>query len=140
MNLKKRKLLTILICGFATLMCMPCYTSAENYKYWYGETWPASWVKVPWTEDNQKNALMKSIQKAINRVLGILSLIALVLCLYAWFKIMTSWGDSKQYSAWWSILKNAAIWLAIIWLSRLIVSLIFRLINGAANSTLNEWW
>lgn len=125
-------------------VCLLGFTSIYNstsaqYQYWYWEVWPAGEVKVPWHWKNTERALIDTIQTAINRVLWMLSLIALVLCLYAWFKMMTSSWDSKQYGAWFSILKNAAIWLAIIGLSRMIVSLIFWFINGAADTTLNGW-
>ena len=81
--------------------------------------------------DLQKDSLIKTIQKAINWVLGILSLIALVLCLWGGFLMMTSGGDSKKYEKWVGILKWAGIGLAIIALSWLIVSLIFYVINGS---------
>ena len=50
--------------------------------------------------------------------------------------MMTSGGDSKKYESGLNILKWAAIGLAIIALSWLIVSLIFFVINGSmGNST-----
>lgn len=115
---------------------MPCTVNA----WWFWEMFWVWWTNVPWTSWKQEDSLLHTIRIAINRVLWILALIALVLCLYAWFRMMTSWGDSKQYSAWFSILKNAAIWLAIIALSRLIVSLIFRLIDWSTNTVLENWW
>lgn len=112
------------------LVYIPCTTNAR----WF---WDMFWVKevnLPWTEKNTEDSLLHTVRVAINRVLGMLSAVALVLCLYAWFRMMTSGWDSKQYSAAFSILKNAAIWLAIIALSWLIVSLVFRLINWSINN------
>jgi len=80
----------------------------------------------------QQDNLIKSIQKAINWVLGILSLIALALCLWGGFQMMTSGGDSKKYESGLNLLKWAAIGLAVIAASWLIVSLIFYVINTAA--------
>ena len=63
----------------------------------------------------------------------LLSVICLVLCLYAWFKMLTSGWDSKKYGEGFGILKSAALWLAIIGTSRLIVSLIFYVIMWSVN-------
>lgn len=82
--------------------------------------------------------LIDVIQTAINWVLWMLSLIALALCLYAGFLMMTSGGDSKKYEKWVGILKWAGIGLAIIALSWLIVSLIFWIINGATTDVQNN--
>lgn len=90
-------------------------------------------VNVPWTTTHQEDSLMHTIQTAINWVLGILATVSLCLVLYAGFLTMTSWWDSKKFDSWVSIIKNAAIGLAIIAVSWLIVSLIFYLINGSIN-------
>lgn len=84
----------------------------------------------------QGDSLIRTIRTAINWVLGMLSVIALALCLYAGFLMVTSAGDEKKYKDGLGILKYAAIWLAIIWLSWLIVSVIFRIINSSV--TLND--
>ena len=95
----------------------------------------------------QKDSLIHTIQKAINWVLGILSLIALALCLWGGFQMMTSGGDSKKYESGINLLKWAGIGLAVIALSWLVVSLIFYVINtaqvtpeqGAAGTTWGSW-
>ena len=87
----------------------------------------------------QKDNLIKTIQKAINWVLGILSLIALALCLWWGFQMMTSGGDSKKYESGLNLLKWAAIGLAVIAASWLIVSLIFYVINTAAVTDKTTW-
>lgn len=45
--------------------------------------------------------------------------------------MMTSGGDSKKYESGLNLLKWAAIGLAVIAVSRLIVSLVFYVINGS---------
>lgn len=118
----------LVICSvIISLSTMPCITNGFDWKFW-SNVW-VDWVWVPWTNDRQEDNLIHTIRVATNRVLWMLSFAALMLCLYAGFRMMTSGGDSKQYSAWLSILKNAWIWLAIIALSWLIVSLIFYVIN-----------
>ena len=79
----------------------------------------------------QKDNMIVTIKKAINWVLGILSFVALCLCLWGGFQMMTSGGDSKKYESWLNLLKWAAIGLAVIAVSWLVVSLIFYVINTA---------
>ena len=79
----------------------------------------------------QGDSLINVIKTAIKWVLGILSLIALALCLWGGFKMMTSGGDQKKYEEGLNILKWAAIGLAVIAVSWLIVSFIFWIINWA---------
>ena len=102
----------------------------DGYKWWAQQDTQYN-AGVAGSDNLQKDNLIKTIQKAINWVLGILSLIALVLCLWGGFLMMTSGGDSKKYEKWVGILKWAGIGLAIIALSWLIVSLIFYVINGS---------
>ena len=100
---------------------------------------------VEWSDELKGDRLIDVIRVAINWVLGMLSLVALAIALYAGFLMMTSWGDEKKYSKWVGLLKWAGIWLAIIALSWLIVSLIFWIINGAigwagsGNTWVIEW-
>ena len=80
------------------------------------------------------NGLVPTIKTFINRVLWMLSLIALVICLRGWFQMLTASGDEGKYKKWFTILKQAAIALAVIWLSWLFVTLILYLINNSAQS------
>ena len=101
-------------------------------KLWYNDQDLQYAPEVYGKDSFQKDNLIKTIQKAINWVLGILSLIALALCLWGGFQMMTSGGDSKKYESGLNLLKWAAIGLAVIAASWLIVSLIFYVINTAA--------
>ena len=89
---------------------------------------------VAWSDSMKNDSLINVIRTAINWVLWMLSLVALVIALYAGFLMMTSGGDEKKYQKWVGLLKWAGIGLAIIALSWLIVSLIFWIINWAI------WW
>lgn len=73
--------------------------------------------------------LLTSVQKTINWLLWILATIALAIMIYAGFLMVTSAGDEKKYSKGLWIIKYAAIGLAIIGLSWLIVSVIFWFIR-----------
>ena len=84
---------------------------------------------VRWSKNFQSDNLINTIRAAINWVLGILSFVALCLCLWGGFQMMTSGGDSKKYEAGLNLLKWAAIGLAVIAVSWLVVSLVFYVIN-----------
>ena len=126
-----KRIIITLCCIVSSLLILPCTTQGRAF-------WDMFWVSgvgVPWTSNQQEDNLLHTVRVAINWVLGMLAFAALVLCLYAGFKMMISGGDSKQYTAWFSILKNAGIWLAIIAVSWLIVSLIFYLIKWTVQTT-----
>ena len=72
------------------------------------------------------------IQIAINRLLWMLAFVALVYMLYNWFLVLTSGSDSKTADKWKKWISTAAIALAWIGLSWLIISAILWLINGIA--------
>ena len=75
-------------------------------------------------------SFLDTIKNAINWILWILATIALVICLYGWFKMVTAAGDEKKYGEWLNVLKYAAIGLAIIGLSWMIVSVIFWFVGS----------
>ena len=133
----------------AGITLLPNSVSADDSwsAYWHDNFGNAAWrgwqdteynASVAWSQNLQKDSLIHTIRTAINWVLWILSLIALVLCLYAGFLMMTSGWDSKKYEKGVWILKWAWIGLAIIALSWLIVSLIFWLIGGSVGSVAND--
>ena len=80
-----------------------------------------------------ESKLLDTVKSTINWILGLLATIALVICLYAGFLMVTSAGDEKKYQKGFTILKYAAIGLVIIGLSWLIVSVIFWFIKL-------QWW
>ena len=104
--------------------------------WWYVQ----NWIDVIWTDwtnyVDQPNSgqprAIKTVRTAINRVLGILWLIALILCLWWGFQMLIAAGDDAKVKTWTKVLKHAAIWLAVIWLSWILVSFIFWLINENA--------
>lgn len=88
------------------------------------------------TEDDYTTSLwyvITLIQKAINRLLWILAFIALVYMLYNWFLVLTSWSESKNADKGKKWISTAAIALAWIWLSWLIVSAIIWIIGVISN-------
>ncbi len=116
------------------VIIIPNNTSAQ----WFWDMVGVNGINTIWTKEKQEDALVYTIQTAINRVLRILATITLLFVLYAWFLMMTSGWDQKKYDSWLSIIKNAAIWLAIIWTAWLIVSAIFWLINGTVSPNIKQ--
>ena len=115
---------------------------ADDTGQWFSAAW--LWYidgyAVVWTQNNQIDAvwneprIIKTVRNAINWVLWILWLIALILCLWWWFQMLTAAGDDSKVKSWTKVLKHAAIGLAVIWLSWLVVTFIFYLINTNAES------
>ncbi|MDR0607916.1 MAG: hypothetical protein LBG52_06330 [Candidatus Peribacteria bacterium] len=69
-------------------------------------------MKVPGSEEAQKNGsadLLNTIKNFINWMLGMLATIALVICLYAGFLMVTAAGDDGRYKKGMGILKQAGI-------------------------------
>ena len=105
------------------------WSSWSVYTNWY-------WVIWAWQNDNtwSEARIITTIRNAINRVLWILWLIALILCLWWWFQMLTAAWDDGKVKTWTKILKNAAIWLIVIGISWLVVTFVFRIINTVAAS------
>ncbi len=73
--------------------------------------------------------LICGIKRIVNWILGLLALIALLILLWAGFKMLTANGDTKQYDEWFTILKQAAVGLAFIAASYIIVQFIMFVIG-----------
>ena len=124
-----KKLLVGAFLGIFTLAwiaVLPNYVSAEDSDPWAN---PKADTQMLWNQKLTWSKLITTIKNAVNWLLGILATIALVICLYGWFLMVTSAGDEKKYGEWLKVLKYAAIGLAIIWLSWMIVSVVFRFIG-----------
>jgi hypothetical protein len=100
----------------------------------FGEAQYIDSIQVPgtasvWQQAADDALISEIIQRAINRVLGILWLIALIILLYGGFLMLTAAGNDEKYNKWFTILKHTAIGLAFIGISRFIVSMVFYLIE-----------
>ncbi len=85
----------------------------------------------------QWDSFANVVKGFINWSLGILALIALIILLWGGFQMVTAAGDEERYKKWFTILKQAALWLAMIGVARFIVSLIFFVINLVSNGAVN---
>lgn len=128
----KKRILLLFICilWFLNLiMVSPIY--ANNSWFW---TRAADSINLPWWANEFKwEWLIDVIKWIVNWVLGILSLVALIILLRWWFQMVTAAWDESKYKKWFTILKQAAIWIIFIWVSWFIVSLIFAVITWVTN-------
>ena len=89
-------------------------------------------INLPQSTDyeNELWYVIALIQIAVNRTLWILSFITLIFILYNWFLILSSGSDSKNAEKWKKWITTSAIALAGIAISRLIISIMIRLIRS----------
>lgn len=134
--MKMKKMLLGAFLGIFTLAgiaILPNYASATDYGNNGGNnsnptsgTWDTPTGKNMITNKDQSGSqLLTTIQSTIKWILWFLATIAVVICLYWGFLMMTSAGDENKYKKGITVLKYAAIWLAVIGLSWIIVSAIF---------------
>lgn len=93
------------------------------------DTWETENLELIGAGTWQGDSLANVIRWFVNWTLGILALIALLILLYGWFQMVTAAWDEDKYGQWFTILKQAAAWLAMIWVAWFIVSMIFFVIN-----------
>ena len=107
--LSKRLLIGILWIIFLGGSLTPQYTRANQKKGFWQNTY-VSEIGVPGTQnaDNTGASLLTSIKKFINWALGMLATVALVICLYAGFKMMTAGGDDGRFKDGKDMIKKAA--------------------------------
>lgn len=96
-------------------------------------------VNLIWTESWQDDAFINVVRWVINRTLGIMGLIALIILLWWGFLMVTAAWDSDRYSKWFTILKQAALWLVLIGVARFIISLVFWLIQLTGEAADPAW-
>lgn len=103
---------------------------------WDGTVWMANQTTDPafklWGHDlitqGWDSKLLKNAISFVNRMMSILSVVALVVLLIWWYRMITANWDEGKYKKWLTVLKQAAIWLVVIGLSWAIIRLIFRFI------------
>ena len=101
---------------------------------WFWQNMYVNQIGVPGTEDAEEKGhdaqLLDAAKKFINWMLWMLATIALVICLYAWFKMLTAWSDDGKYKEGFKLIKNAWLGLLIIGLSWMIVRFIMWIIQN----------
>lgn len=132
----KTKLLAVMMMGLAAFGSISGIALAQGYDFsqadgFWGSKGVGNIKGVSGTtnEGASSSSLLSTITTAINWILGMLALIALCICLYGGFQMVTAAGDDGKYKKGMTILKQAAIGLIIVGIAWLFVSLIFWLIG-----------
>ena len=122
--------IAILWLNILAVNCIPNTCSAW---FWDDKLWLVKDIDIIGTDKWPSSSLLDTVTNTIKWILRILATVAVAICLYAGFVMMTSAGDENKYKNGMKILKYAAIGLAIILLSWLIVSVVFWFVktNGA---------
>ncbi len=121
---------TLLGLWFSLCFFYPSFLLAQTFQDWFGiNEQNVSDVKVPWSGENQQENILDVVKKVINYILGLLALITLILLIWWWLQMLFAAESDDGYKKWFTILKNAAIALAFIALSWLIVSFIFYFLD-----------
>lgn len=78
--------------------------------------------------------LLDGVKTTINWILGMLATIALIVCLRGGFQMVTAAGDEKKFGTGKTILKQAAIGVAIILLAWMIVGVVFWFVTAVGGA------
>lgn len=112
---------------------LPVYSQSIGDTFW-GSNEKAGGVWVEWAWSQFDESFLGVVKSFVNWVLWIMSLIALIVLLWWAFQMVTAAGNEEKYGKWFTILKQAAIWLILMWVAWFIVSIIFSVIGAAT------WW
>ena len=106
----------------------PSLTMAAQWWFWQQRQttiWLAG-ANVWWSWDEW---FISFVQNAVNWILSLLGLITIIILVYGGFLMVTAAWDEGKYKKWFTILKQAFIWLILIGVSALIVNLIFHFVT-----------
>ena len=142
-HMKMKKMLLGAFLGMFTLAgvaVLPNVTNAQDTTS-PNRAQPKADTQMIWNQKLTWSSLLDTIKNAVNWCMWILATVALAICLYGGFMMVVSAGDDGKYQNGLKVLKNAAIWLAIIGLSWMIVSVVFRAIGTLwwGNQTKSAW-
>ena len=139
----KTKLIAVMMMWLAAFGSISGVALADNdwaTNVWFWKAQGVGKIWLSWTdgvgEDAKSSSLLDTITNAVNWILGMLALIALIICL---------WGGFQMVTAGMTILKQAAIGLVIIGVAWLFVSVIFWAIwtlsaeGDAPGVEINNW-
>lgn len=111
-------------------------TNAQEWGGFLSQEWASQMWVIWWEQWGTGNRnFIDVIQNMIKWLLSILAIITVIVLLYGWFNMITAAWDDEKYKKWFTIAKQAAIWLIFIWLAWLFVMIVFYVINWAAG-----WW
>ncbi len=118
--------------AFGLMQTQPAYAQSQvqlNQDSHFGDTSQTAGIAVGGAGTNADASIITIIKNFINRTLGILGLIALVILLYGGFQMVTAAGDDDKYKKGFKVLKEAAVGLIFIGLAFFMVSIVLWLIS-----------
>lgn len=74
------------------------------------------------------------VQSGVNWILWLLWLITIIILIWGGFQMVTAAWDDGKYKKWFTIVKQAVIWLILIWASAMIVNLVFSFMGSNAGT------
>ena len=112
---------------WATTIAAPMLTTANWFTDQNATTlWVVGWAKG-WTGDT---SFITFVQTAVNWILWFLGLISIIILIWGGFQMVTAAGDDGKYKKWFTIVKQAVIWLILIWASAMIINLVFSFMSS----------
>ena len=121
---------------WASTIVAPMLTTANWFTSQNTTTIWVVWWNVGW----QGNTWFISfVQTSVNRILWFLGLISIIVLIWWWFQMVTAAGDDGKYKKWFTIVKQAVIWLILIWASAMIINLVFNFMNTNTSATPATW-
>lgn len=134
--LSMSKICTVWFLGLVSLVFLwaPFFASAwlvDNAKSPFNDdsdVWAADNIAILWTDEQKEDSLINVVRWWVNRVLWIMWLITLIILIYGWILMVTAGWNDERYTKWFTILKQAALWLILIGTAWFIASIIFWLI------------
>ena len=131
-----KKLTTLLWTGIIWISSFltPMLTTASNFEKIIDG---GVWINVGWNQQGAWTWFISFVQNGVNWILWILGLITVVIIIWWGFQMVTAAWDDTKYKKWFTIVKQAAIWLVLIGVSWLIVSLVFHFVWSTADTATN---
>lgn len=97
---------------------------------WFWISNRVNWINVPKTDDqNVDDKALIIVTDVVNRILSLTSVVAIIIFVIWGYRVITAWWDDSKAKSWYKYIKNAIIWLLIIWLTWAMIRLIFRFVN-----------
>jgi hypothetical protein len=119
---------------WASTIAAPMITSANWFTNQNATTIWVVWWDKGGTWDT---SFISFVQTAVNWILWFLGLISIIVLIWGGFQMVTAAGDDGKYKKWFTIVKQAVIWLILIWASAMIINLVFNFMSS--NTTAGSW-
>jgi len=120
---------------WVSTIAAPMMTTANGFTNQNTTTIWVVWADKWWTGDT---SFIMFVQTAVNWILWFLWLISIIILIWWGFQMVTAAWDDGKYKKWFTIVKQAVIWLILIWASAMIINLVFNFMSSnttAAGST-----